>query len=151
MSPKFTAALILRTDYKKNMRIKFCLIFLAAVVVSTGCKVPNQNADVKMRWSAVVCSSKAKKVTLFAGGDGANAQSFADWNADVPQKKFDLPAGVQGLSKIYLKAVAPERGQTEMCVLYDGAPKKRVEFDDEEDVHVSASDVVGANQCRCTE
>lgn len=137
------------------MKIKFGLIFLTIIFALTACNVnfnsPRANQNVPMRWSATVCSSKAKKVILYSGRDGGDARSFAEWQENAPQKKFDLPADAQTLSKIYFKAVAPERGQTEMCVLYDGKAKKRVEFDDEEDVHVNATDSDSADRCRCTE
>lgn len=137
------------------MKIKFSLLFLITVFALTACNVnfnaPRNNANVKMRWSVAMCSSKAKNVTLYAGTNGGDARSFAEWNEGSTQKVFDLPADVQTLSKVYFKAVAPEKGQVEMCVLYDGKAKKRVEFDDEEDVHVNATDVEGANKCRCIE
>ncbi len=140
------------------MTIKSKLLFPIFAVAFSACNVnlnlPNKNrdnADVKMRWSALVCSSKAKTVTLFAGTGASDAENFAVWTPDAAQKTFDLPANVQTLSKIYLKAVAADRNPVEMCVLYDGAPKKRVEFNDEEDVHVNMTDTEGANKCRCTE
>jgi len=140
------------------MKIKFSSLLLFAVAALTACNVnlnlPRKNqsgTDVQIRWSAVVCSSKAKTVTLFAGRDTGDAESFAVWKEGAAQKVFDLPADLQGLSRIYLKAAASEKSRVEMCVLYDGKAKKRVEFDDEEDVHVNVTDVEGANKCRCTE
>jgi hypothetical protein len=102
-------------------------------------------------WSVVVCSARAKSVTLSAGANETNGEVFATWQKDSMQRKFELPEQVQNLSRIYLKGSASDKNQVEMCVLYNGEPKKRVEFDDDEDVIVSATDIDDLDKCRCAE
>ncbi|MBS1793432.1 MAG: hypothetical protein JSS81_06235 [Acidobacteria bacterium] len=101
------------------------------------------------RWSVVVCTSRAKTVTLAAGPAANDSEVFATWKAGSAQRVFDLPARVQNLTQIYFKASGSEKNQVETCVLYDGKPKKRVEFDDQEDDVVSATDTDETDRCRC--
>lgn len=120
---------------------------------------PNENtisspvdaSTVQNPWSVVVCSARTKSVTLSAGTNETDGEVFAIWQKDIEQRKFDLPVHVQKLSRIYLKGSASDKNQVEMCVLYDGEPKKRVEFDDDEDVIVSSTDVDDLDKCRCAE
>ena len=158
------------------MKIKIYLIgmFLIAVSIFSACTVnvnpPSANANntnitpktnagssppaastEQKHWSVVVCSSRAKSVTLSAGTSENDGEVFATWQEGSAQRKFDLPARVQNLSRIYLKGSASDKNQVEMCVLYDGKSKKRVEFDDDEDVVVNSTDIDGLDKCRCSE
>ena len=147
-------------------------MFLIAVIAFTACTVnvntPNaNNSNITPRantasepsatstgqnhWSVVVCSSRAKSVILSAGASDNDGEVFVTWQEGMAQRKFDLPARVQNLSRIYLKGIASDKNQVEMCVLYDGKPKKRVEFDDDEDVIVSSTDIDDLDKCRCAE
>ncbi|MFN2391424.1 MAG: hypothetical protein ABR566_05580 [Pyrinomonadaceae bacterium] len=147
---------------------------LIAIVFFTACTVninqPNSNANntnvfpnentvplpidesiEQNPWSVVVCSARTKSVTLSAGTNETDGEVFAIWQKDTGQREFDLPARVQSLSRIYLKGSASDKNQVEMCVLYEGRPKKRVEFDDDEDVIVSSTDIDDLDKCRCAE
>jgi hypothetical protein len=110
-------------------------------VFSNGNTVPSpiDKSTGQKPWSVVVCSARAKSVTLSAG------------TSETDGEVFELPARVQSLSRIYLKGSASDKNQVEMCVLYDGKPKKRVEFDDDEDVIVSSTDIDDLDKCRCAE
>ena len=120
---------------------------------------PNENtisspvdaSTVQNPWSVVVCSARTKSVTLSAGTSETDGEVFAIWQKDIEQRKFELPVHMQKHSRIYLKGSASDKNQVEMCVLYDGKPKKRVEFDDDEDVIVSSTDVDDLDKCRCAE
>jgi hypothetical protein len=103
------------------------------------------------RWSAVVCSSRAKSVMLSAGTSETDGNVFATWTPDSPQRVFDLPPELQHLPRIYFKAIASDKNQVEMCLLYDGKAKKRIEFDDDEDVMAASTDSDELDKCRCTE
>lgn len=113
--------------------------------------LPKNNTAAQKPWSVVVCSARSKSVTLSAGTSDKDGEVFATWQDGAAQRKFELPARLQSLSKIYFKGSASDKNQVEMCILYDGKPKKRVEFDDDEDVFVSSSDVDDLDKCRCTE
>jgi hypothetical protein len=161
---------------KSIMKMKINLIgaVLIAIITFTGCTInvnqPNSNAGntnvfpnentgslpideptEQNPWSVVVCSSRANSVTLSAGTSNTDGEVFATWQRDIEQREFDLPARVQSLSRIYFKGSASNKNQVEMCVLYNGKPKKRVEFDDDEDVIVSSTDVDDLDKCRCAE
>ena len=165
---------MLLVSKQKTMKIKTYLagIFLVAGLALTACTVnvnpPGANANNsngganvnssttansanQKSWSVVVCASRAKSVTLSAGANENDGEIFATWQQAAGQRKFDLPPRLQTLQKIYLKGSASDKNQVEMCVLYDGKPKKRVEFDDDEDVMVKSDDVDDLNKCRCTE
>ena len=105
----------------------------------------------RARWSVVVCSSRAKSVMLSAGTSETDGNVFATWTQDSPQRVYELPPEVQNLPRIYFKAIASDKNQVEMCVLYDGKAKKRVEFDDDEDIIAAATDTDEMDKCRCTE
>ena len=158
------------------MQIKISLIgaILIAIISFAACTVnvnqPNSNTNninvapnestkslpvdaftAENPWSVVICSARTKSVTLSAGASETDGEVFAIWQKDIEQRKFDLPVHVQKLSRIYLKGSASDKNQVEMCVLYGGEPKKRVEFDDDEDVIVSFTDVDDLDKCRCAE
>lgn len=110
-----------------------------------------QPAAAAPRWSVVVCSSRAKSVTLSAGTSETDGETFATWQQNSPQRVFELPEKLQTISRIYLKGSASDRNQVEMCVLFDGKAKKRVEFDDDEDAIIASSDTDELDKCRCTQ
>lgn len=153
-------------------KISLMLTFIAVFVVSS-CTVnvnpPNVNVNVnaniktspvstpnaaptadKIHWSVAVCSSRAKTVMMSAGADKNDSDVFATWKDGSTQKVYDLPKKLQNLSSIYLMASASDKNQVEMCVLYDGKPKKRVEFDDSEDHTIKSTDADDTD-CRCVE
>lgn len=101
-------------------------------------------------WSVVVCSSRANSVTISAGEGEVEGEVFATWKQDS-QRTFELPAKLQKLPRIYLKASASDKNQVEMCALYNGKAKKRIEFDDDEDVFVASTDTDELDRCRCTQ
>jgi hypothetical protein len=105
----------------------------------------------KSRWSVVVCSSRAKTVTLSAGPGENDSEVFATWKEGAAQRVFELPPRVQNLTSVYFKASGSENNQVETCVLFDGKPKKRVEFDDQEDTVINSTDTDELDKCRCTE
>lgn len=106
--------------------------------------------DETPHWSVVVCSSRAKTVTLSAGASERDGEIFGTWRDSGVQRQFFLPLNLQKSARVYIKASASDKNQVEMCVLYDGKAKKRVEFDDDEDVNVAADDTDELDKCRCT-
>lgn len=106
-------------------------------------------ATANPRWSVVVCSSRAKVVTLSAGPSETDSEVFGSWNADSPQRVFNFPQRVQNLTSVYFKASGSENNQVETCVLFDGKAKKRVEFDDQEDTLINSTDTDELDKCRC--
>ena len=107
--------------------------------------------DQPAHWSVVVCSSRAQSVTLSAGTSETDGEVFGTWKQDAVQRQFYLPVKLQNLARIYFKASASDRNQVEMCILYNGKAKKRVEFDDDEDTFIASSDTDELDKCRCTQ
>ena len=156
------------------MKTKFSMMLtLVSILAGSACTVnvnqPNANGNTnlkinsntvqnsagsptaeKVHWSVVVCSSRAKTVTMSAGANENDSDVFATWKQGATQKVYDLPNKLQNLSSIYLMASASDKNQVEMCVLYDGKPKKRVEFDDSEDNTIKSTDA-DDKDCRCVE
>jgi hypothetical protein len=149
------------------MKFTFLILFSIAVFFA-GCTInvnqPNSSAEntrnstvpastvqtlSQSPWSVVVCSSRANSVTLSAGASDATGEVFATWKQNTPQKEFTLPAELQNFSRVYFKGSASDKNQVEMCILYDGNPKKRIEFDDDEDVFVASTDTDELDRCRC--
>jgi hypothetical protein len=117
---------------------------------NAGANVNNTVVE-KARWSVVVCSSRAKSVTLSAGANEKDGEVFATWSEESGKRVFNFPARLQNFSSVYFKASASDRNQVELCVRYDGKPKKRVEFDDDEDIIVNSNDSDELDKCRCAE
>ena len=105
----------------------------------------------KARWSVVVCSSRASAVTMSAGPSENDSQLFATYKDGAAQKAFDFPARVQNLSSVYFKTSGAETNPVELCVLFDGKPKKRVAFDEGSESHIINSSDDDDNDCRCTQ
>lgn len=122
----------------------------ANAVATPDAPTPMKTVETKVRWSVVVCSSRAKNVTLSAGSNEDDSEVFATWKEESAQRKFDLPARVQNLTSIFFMSSASDKNQVELCVLFDGKPKKRIEFDDSEDHVINSSDS-DDNDCRCTQ
>ena len=119
--------------------------------ISTSSPINTQTPSARTRWTVVVCSSRASEITLQAGPNKFDNQTFATWRASGGQRIYELPARVQNLSEIYFQAIVSDANPVELCVLHDGRPKKRVAFDEgSEDHEISASDD-DDNDCRCTQ
>ncbi len=87
---------------------------------------------------------------LSVGENERETFPFATWRETSPQRIFNMPDRVQNLTTIHFMASTTDKNQVELCILYDGKPKKRVEFDDSEDISVNAADK-DDESCRCTE
>ena len=103
------------------------------------------------RWSVAVCSSRANSVTLQAGPSKDDSATFATWKEGGTQRIYDLPQRLQNLTSVYFKAVGSETKPVELCVLFDGKPKKRVSFEDGDADHTVKSSDGNDNDCRCTQ
>lgn len=105
----------------------------------------------KTRWTLVVCSSRSSEVTLQAGPNEADSRTFATWKEGGSQRVFELPARVQDLTKIHFRAIGSDVNPVELCVLYDGRPKKRIAFDEGSEKHTVGANDDDDNDCRCTQ
>ena len=118
--------------------------------VNTAAPTPKATiAALQPRWSIVICSSRAKTVVLSAGPGENDSEVFATWKEGTSQRIFDFPARVQNLTSVYFKGIGSENNQVETCVLFDGKPKKRIEFDDQEDALITSTDTDELDRCRC--
>lgn len=112
----------------------------------------NAPTAARASWTVVVCSSRWSEVTLQAGPTEADSRTFATWRASGNQKIYELPARVQNLTEIYFQAISSETEKpVELCVLYDGRPKKRVAFDEGSENHTVGASDDDDNDCRCTQ
>ena len=106
----------------------------------------NQRAS---HWTIIVCAARPSSVKLMAGPSKDDVEVFATWHDGDGQRTYALPQRMQHLEDIYFKAEATDKLPVELCVLYDGHPKKRFGFDGGgEDHFVKASDN-DDNDCKC--
>ena len=118
-------------------------------VVNISTPSPTEN---KTHWKVAVCSSRNSEITLQAGPNETDSKTFATWKIGESQRVYELPARVQNLSQIYFQAIGAEAGKpVELCVLYDGRPKKRVAFDEGSEDHTIKASDDDDNDCRCTQ
>ena len=117
----------------------------------TPANVASATPTTKTHWTVAVCSSRSSEVTLQAGPNEADTQTFATWKTGSSQKIYELPARVQNLSEIHFRAIGSEANPVELCVLYDGRPKKRVAFDEGSENHTVGASDDDDNDCRCTQ
>ena len=118
-----------------------------AVIVSS----PQPVATPLARWSVAVCTSRAGEVTLQAGPNENDNQTFVTWRENGPQKIFEFPARLQNLTQIHFRTIGSEAKPVELCVLSDGRPKKRVAFDEGSENHTFSANDDDDNDCRCVE
>ena len=135
------------------LRGKLSLVFVGLSVLQLSCagqqQPPLSIPAPPVRWTVEVCSSVKDSVTLQAGPSRDDNDVFATWRQGDGQRTYDLPARVQNLSQVYLKATSRDDGETGLCVRYDGHGKKAYNFDGKsEDHEVKASDGDDSN-CRC--
>jgi hypothetical protein len=88
---------------------------------------------------------------MSAGASESDSATFANWKEGTTERIFHLPARLQNLSSIYVEANGSESNPVELCVLYDGRPKKRIAFDEGNESHIINSSDDDDNDCRCTE
>ena len=93
-------------------------------------------------WTAKVCTSVKDRITLYAGPSKDDVEAFGTWRLGEGQTVFDLPARVQQLTELYVKAsTIPQGKNAQLCVRYDGHPKKAYNFSGaDEDHQVKSSD-----------
>ena len=118
------------------------------VAPATGAATP---AAAKAHWTATICSSRAGELTLQAGPSKTDSQTFATWQTGSSQKIYELPARVQNLPEVHFRAIASEHQPVELCVLYDGRPKKRVGFNEGTEEHTVKAGDGDDDSCRCTQ
>lgn len=111
----------------------------------------NTQQQQRTHWTVAVCSSRSSEVTLQAGPNETDSRTFATWKTGSSQRIYELPARVQNLSEIHFRAIGSEANPVELCVLYDGRPKKRVAFDEGSENHTVGASDDDDNDCRCTQ
>jgi hypothetical protein len=90
---------------------------------------PPIRASADTAWTVRVCHSESSRVDIRAGRSKAASDYFATWHIDEKAKSFTLPAEVQGLDQVYIRAETPSDLPTEVCVERHGETKKRMKFD----------------------
>ena len=90
--------------------------------------VSSSTVSAQEHWAFHVCKSVAASVTVQAGPRKDDNDVFKTWMPADGNKSFLMPARVQSLNKIYVKATTPGHDQTYMAITYDGRVVKKMEF-----------------------
>src|SRR4051812_49332852 len=138
-----------------DMRLIFGITVALVVTLAIGCAGRKKQQSVSTvappaHWTAKVCTSVKDRITLLAGPSKDDVEVFGTWRFGEGQTVFDLPARVQQLTELYVKAsTVPQGKNAQLCVRYDGHPKKAYNFSgSDEDHEVKSSDSDDSN-CRC--
>ena len=135
------------------MRTLFGLSLAAALAVAAACadhNSPQGNVPPPAHWTAKVCTAVKDRVALSAGPSKDDAESFATWTLGQGQVVYDLPNRVQQLTQVYVKATSvPEGKDAQLCVRYDGHPKKAYNFSGTDEDHLIKSSDGDDSGCHC--
>jgi hypothetical protein len=134
-------------------RSKLGLVFVGLSVLQLSCasqqQTPKSVPAPPARWTVEVCSSVKGSVALQAGPSKDDSNLFATWRQGDGQKTYDLPARLQNLSEIYLKATSQDDGDTALCVRYDGHGKQAYNFNGKSQDHELKASDGDDSSCRC--
>lgn len=126
-------------------------ISLAAACAHSGANVPvTTPTPPPAHWTAKVCTSVKDEIIINAGPSADDTDNFGRWRAGDGQVAYNLPERVQQLSQVYVKASgAPTDKVAQMCVLYDGRPKKAFNFSGQDENHLIKTSDTDDSSCRC--
>lgn len=130
--------------------LAFGITLTAACAQHSGAAAAPTPPPPPAHWSAKVCTAVKDEITLHAGPSSDDADVFGRWRGGDGQVSFDLPARVQQLSQVFVRAVsAPDNKSASMCVLFDGRPKKAFNFSGLSEDHLIKSSDTDDASCRC--
>jgi hypothetical protein len=133
------------------LRSKSGLIFVGLCVLQFSCAHGQRppNTAPSARWTVEVCSSVKGSLTLQAGPSKDDTRVFATWSQSQGQRIYNLPARLQNLSQVYLKATSRDDGETGLCLRYDGHGKKAYNFHGKSEDHEAKASDGDDDGCRC--
>jgi hypothetical protein len=128
----------------------------AAILVLVSCKSGGSAppaatpAPPPAHWTAKVCTAVKDQITLRAGPSSDDTDVFGHWQAGDGQISIDLPARVQQLSQVFVRAeTMPDNKVANICLLFDGRPKKAFNFSGLTEDHLVKSSDTDDTSCRC--
>lgn len=123
---------------------------LTAACMHSGAKTPAAPAAPPAHWTAKVCTSVKDEIVINAGPSADDTDNFGHWRTGDGQTAYSLPERVQQLSQVFVKASgAPQDKVVQMCVLFDGRPKKAFNFSGQSEDHLIKSSDTDDASCRC--
>ena len=137
------------------MRLVFGITFGVMVALAVGCagrktQQSGSNVALPAHWTAKVCTSVKDRITLYAGPSKDDVEAFGTWRFGEGQTVYDLPVRVQQLTQLYVKAsTVPQGKNAQLCVRYDGHPKKAYNFSGTDEDHLIKSSDSDDSNCRC--
>lgn len=140
------------------MRTAFGIGFGLGLVLSAACvqhtAAPPDSAATPppppAHWTAKVCTSVKDEITLHAGPSRDDTDIFGRWRTGDGQVSYGLPQRIQQLSQVFVRAATtPEDKMAQICVMYDGRPKKALNFSGRDEDHLIKSSDTDDTSCRC--
>lgn len=126
------------------------LALAVAIAVACGGTSKPQTSLPPTHWMAKVCTSVKDTITLAAGPSQSDSESFATWRTGDGQATYGLPARVQQLNEVYMKASGvPEGKDAQLCLRYDGRAKKAFNFSGRDEDHVVKASDADDGSCHC--
>jgi hypothetical protein len=90
------------------------------------------------------------EITLHAGPSSDDTDVFGHWRPSDAQASYALPDRVQQLTQVFVRAVTtPDNKVANVCVLFDGRPKKAFNFSGLTEDHLVKSSDTDDASCRC--
>jgi hypothetical protein len=122
------------------------------VAIAAACGGPKE-ANTSLppsHWMAKVCTSDKDTLTIAAGPNQTDVESFATWRAGDGQASYGLPARVQQLEQVYVKMTGtPEGKSAQVCLRFDGRAKKAFNFTGHDEDHTVKAGDADDGSCRC--
>jgi len=120
------------------------------LVAAIGLVLPALPAAAADGWAVRICRgfTEASSIEIKAGEAGGKDQLLVNWKSDNTATDFPLPAALKNAKKIHVAADSePGDGTVSMCVLYNGAAAKGMNFNDELEATVAQGDK--DTSCKC--
>ena len=126
---------------------------LAVLIGAAACgdhNAPQMAQAPPAHWTARVCTSVKDTITLVAGPSQDDSESFSVWRTGDGQMTYGLPARVQQLTQVWMKASGtPEGKDAQLCLRYDGHNKKAFNFSGHDEDHLAKSSDSDDSSCHC--
>src|SRR4051812_35209975 len=102
-------------EREDDMRLVFAITLALTAALVAGCASRKTQQSVTnvappAHWTTKVCTSVKDQITLYAGPSKDDAQAFGTWRAGEGQTVYDLPARVQQLTQLYVRASTVPQG-----------------------------------------
>lgn len=90
-------------------------------------------------WAVRICRGQTEASAIeIEVGDGKSDHELVNWKSDNVETTFAVPAPYATAKSLKVEADSePDDGKVVMCVLWNGAPAKTMQFNDELEVTVA--------------